>query len=71
MVWPMSFLSRLYMPKKLMIAAWVMVATLSLAMMAQYFWSVDTIRYVMTVVYYLLLDYAWANIRREWQRLED
>ncbi|GGZ27186.1 MULTISPECIES: hypothetical protein [Asticcacaulis] len=67
----MSFLSRLYMPKKLMIAAWVMVATLSLAMMAQYFWAVDTIRYVMTVVYYLLLDYAWANIRREWQRLED
>lgn len=64
-------LSRFLMPKKLMIAAWVMIITLCAAMTFQYYTGMETIRFVMTVFYYLLLDYAWATIRREWRRLED
>lgn len=62
----MSFVQKFWMPKKLLIAAYVMIATMSAAIVFQYFTGFETIKIVKTVVYYLILDYAWATIRREW-----
>ncbi len=62
----MTFLSKLLMPKKLMMAGWIMIATLSLAIVIQYFTGFETARYVKIVFYYLLLDYCWTSFRREW-----
>ena len=62
----MSFVEKLLMPKKLLIAAYVMMATLSLAICAEYFLNFETIRIVKTVAFYLILDYIWTSVRREW-----
>ncbi len=62
----MSFVQKLIMPKKLLIAAYVLMATLSIAICVEYFWHFETIKFVKTVIYYLVLDYVWASVRREW-----
>lgn len=62
----MSFVEKLLMPKKLLIAAYVMMATLSLAICAEYFFNFETIRIVKTIAFYLILDYIWTSVRREW-----
>ena len=62
----MSFVQKLLIPKKLMIAAYVLIATLAIAICVQYFWHFETIKFVKTIVYYLVLDYVWASVKREW-----
>ncbi len=61
----MSFVEKLLMPKKLMIAGWVMIATLFLAICFQYYTGIETVKLVKSVFYYLVLDYIWASIRRD------
>ncbi len=61
----MSIVEKLLMPKKLMIAGWVMIATLFLAICFQYYTGIDTAKLVKSVFYYLVLDYIWASIRRD------
>ncbi len=63
----MSVLNQWLLPKKLTIAAWVMIVTLVLAILIQYTTGFETIRYVRTVVYYLVLDYVWATIKRQFR----
>jgi len=62
----MSFVEKLLMPKKLLIAAYVMMATLAVAICAEYFLHFETIRVVKSVFYYLVLAYIWVSFRREW-----
>jgi hypothetical protein len=62
----MSFPKKLLMPAKLWAAAWVMEIALIVAIAAEYLFSVHTFPYVMTVFYYLLLDYVWTSVKREW-----
>ena len=62
----MSFVEKLLLPKKLLTAAYILMATLVVAIAFEYFTDFETIRFVKTVVIYLLLDYAWATIKREW-----
>jgi len=61
----MSFVEKLLLPKKLMIAGLVMIATLTVAILVQYYTSFETARLVKSVFYYLVLDYIWASVRRE------
>ncbi len=63
----MSILTQWLMPKKLTIAAMVLIITLTVAILIQYTTGFETIRYVRTVVYYLILDYAWATIKRQFR----
>ena len=60
------FLDKLLMPKKLVIAGCVMIAALSVAIGVEWFTGFDTSRYVRVVFFYLLLDYCWATVRRQW-----
>lgn len=62
----MSLVEKLLMPKKLLIAAYVMMATLSLAICVEYFLHWETIRIVKSVFFYLVLDYIWTSVRKEW-----
>jgi hypothetical protein len=62
----MSLVEKLYLPKKLMIAGWVMIATLAAAITVEYYTAFETVRCVKTVFIYLLLDYAWTTLKREW-----
>ncbi|WP_443748615.1 hypothetical protein [Asticcacaulis solisilvae] len=62
----MSLVEKLLMPKKLLIAAYVMMATLSLAICAEYFLHFETFRIVKSVFFYLILDYIWTSVRKEW-----
>ena len=62
----MSFVDKLLMPKKLIIAGWVMILALWVAIAVEYLTDFESIRYVKTVFFYLLLDYAWATVKREW-----
>ncbi|MDC7683611.1 hypothetical protein PQU92_10005 [Asticcacaulis sp. BYS171W] len=66
----MSFAQKLLLPRKIMIAAWVMVATLWLAIAVEHFSAVQTLPFVKTVFFYLLLDYVWASLSREWSNSE-
>lgn len=61
----MSFVEKLYLPKKLLIAGLVMIATLAIAILVQYYTTLETARVVKSVFYYLVLDYIWASVRRE------
>ncbi|HVZ30113.1 MAG TPA: hypothetical protein VG839_06935 [Asticcacaulis sp.] len=62
----MSLLQKLLIPSKLWAAAWVMEIALIIAIGVEYFLGIHTLPYVLTVFYYLLLDYVWTSIRREW-----
>jgi len=61
----MSLVDKLLMPKKLVIAGWVMIATLAICICLQYYTGIETVKLVKTVFYYLVLDYIWASVRRE------
>ena len=62
----MSLVEKILMPKKLLMAAYVMMATLSLAICVEYFLHWETFRVVKSVVFYLVLDYIWTSVRKEW-----
>jgi len=61
----MSFVEKLLLPNKLVIAGLVMIATLAIAILVQYYTAFETTRLVKSVFYYLVLDYIWASVRRE------
>jgi hypothetical protein len=61
----MSLTEKLLMPKKLMIAGLVMIAIRILCIALQYYFDIQTVKLVKTVFYYLVLDYIWTSIRRE------
>ena len=62
----MSFVEKLWFPKKIVIGGWILIATLAIAIGLQVFAHMETFRLVKTVIYYLVLDYAWATVKREW-----
>ncbi len=62
----MSFMQKFLLPKKLLTAAYILMVTLIVAIGYEYFTDFETARFVKTVIIYLLLDYAWATIKREW-----
>lgn len=62
----MAFLQKLLLPKKLRIAAYVLMATLAIASVAEVYFGFHTFPFVRTVAYYLVLDYIWTSIKREW-----
>ncbi|ESQ79613.1 hypothetical protein [Asticcacaulis sp. YBE204] len=66
----MSFVRTLLLPKKILTAAWVMVATLWVAIAVEHFTEVQTLPFVKTVFFYLLLDYVWTSLSREWSKSE-
>lgn len=61
----MSLVDKLLMPRKLEIAGWVMIATLWFCIGFQYYTGIETIKMVKTVFIYLVLDYIWASVKRE------
>ena len=62
----MSLVDKLLLPKKIILAGWIMIATLGIAIPVQYFTGFATAPYVKTVFFYLLLDYCWTTFRREY-----
>ena len=61
----MSLIDKLLMPRRLMIAGLVAIAGLLIATMVQMLTPFDTQPYVRTLLIYLVLDYVWASIKRE------
>jgi hypothetical protein len=61
----MSLIDKLLMPRRLMIAGLIAIAGLIIATMVQFLTPFDTQPYVRTLLIYLVLDYVWASIRRE------
>jgi hypothetical protein len=61
----MSLIDKLFMPRRLMIAGLVAIVGLLIAIAVQFRTSFDTQPYVRTLLIYLVLDYVWASIRRE------
>ncbi|MDV6331818.1 hypothetical protein [Asticcacaulis sp. 201] len=53
------------MPRRLEIAGWVMIAALWLAIGLQYFTGIETVKLVKTVFYFVVLEYIWASVKRE------
>lgn len=61
----MSLADKLIMPKKLLVAAYVMMLTLWVAIGLEYFTDWPTFKLVKTVFYFLVLEYVWTSVRRE------
>jgi len=61
----MSLIDKLLMPRRLMIAGLVAIAGLLIATSVQILTPFDTQPYVRTLLIYLVLDYIWASVRRE------
>jgi hypothetical protein len=61
----MSLMDKLFMPRRLMIAGLVASLGLLIATMVQFTTPFDTQPYVRTLLIYLVLDYVWASIKRE------
>ncbi len=61
----MSLIDKLFMPRRLMIAGLVAIAGLLIATMVQILTPFDTQPYVRTLLIYLVLDYVWASVKRE------
>ncbi len=61
----MSLIDKLFMPRRLMIAGLVAIAGLLIATMVQMLTPFDTQPYVRTLLIYLVLDYVWASVKRE------
>ncbi len=59
----MSLIEQLWLPKKAMLAGWLLIAALIVAIGFQYYTGVETIKFVKTVVWYLVLDYIWTTIK--------
>lgn len=63
----MSFAKSLLMPKKILIAGWVMIIALWVAIAIERLTDVETLPFVRTVFIYLVLDYMWATVYRQWR----
>jgi len=61
----MSLIDKLFMPRRLMIAGLVAIVGLLIATMVQMLTPFDTQPYVRTLLIYLVLDYVWASVKRE------
>ena len=61
----MSLIDKLLMPRRLMIAGLVFIAGLMIAIAVQVSTPFDTQPYVRTLLIYLVLDYVWASVKRE------
>ncbi|CAL4866263.1 hypothetical protein MMA231_00502 [Asticcacaulis sp. MM231] len=61
----MSLVDKLLMPRKLEIAGSVMITTLWFCIGFQYYTGIETIKMVKTVFIYLVLDYIWTSVKRE------
>jgi hypothetical protein len=61
----MSLIDKLLMPRRLMIAGLVAIAGLMIAIAVQVSTPFDTQPYVRTLLIYLVLDYVWASVKRE------
>ena len=61
----MSLIDKLLMPRRLMIAGLVAIGGLLIATMVQLLTPFDTQPYVRTLLIYLVLDYVWASVKRE------
>ncbi len=61
----MSLTEKLLMPRRMMIAGLVAIAGLMIATMVQFLTPFDTQPYVRTLLIYLVLDYVWASVKRE------
>ncbi|MGZ3304893.1 MAG: hypothetical protein ACXU8U_03445 [Asticcacaulis sp.] len=61
----MSLVEKLVMPRRLMIAALVAIITLCVAIGVQVLTRFDTQPYVRTVFIFLVLEYVWASVKRE------
>ena len=61
----MSLIDKLFMPRRLMIAGLVAIVGLLVATMVQMLTPFDTQPYVRTLLIYLVLDYVWASVKRE------
>ncbi|WP_232037012.1 hypothetical protein [Asticcacaulis excentricus] len=55
------------MPKKILIAGWVMIIALWLAIAVERFTDIETLPFVRTIFIYLVLDYMWATFYRQWR----
>jgi len=61
----MSLIDKLLMPRRLMIAGLVAIAGLMIAIGVQVSTPFDTQPYMRTLLIYLVLDYVWASVKRE------
>ena len=61
----MSLTDKLLMPRRLMIAGLVACLGVVIALMVQISTHFDTHPYLRSLLIYLLLDYIWATVRRE------
>lgn len=61
----MSLTDKLLMPRRLMIAGLIACLGVVVALMVQVSTHFDTHPYVRSLMIYLLLDYIWATVRRE------
>ncbi|EGF92581.1 putative membrane protein [Asticcacaulis biprosthecium C19] len=61
----MTLVEKLVKPKRLIIAGCIMSLVLTVAIAVEYYTNFDTIRYVRTAFYFLVLEYIWASVRRE------
>ena len=61
----MPWADKLLLPNKIVTAGWVMIAALTFCIGLQYYFDIQTIKLVKTVFFYLVLDYIWATVKRE------
>jgi hypothetical protein len=61
----MSLTEKLLMPRRLMIAGLVASVGVVIALMVQILTHFDTQPYVRTLLIYLVFDYIWASLKRE------
>jgi hypothetical protein len=61
----MTLVEKLVKPKRLIIAGCIMGFVLAIAILVEFYTDFDTVRYVRTVFYFLILEYVWASVRRE------
>ena len=61
----MSLIDKMFMPRRLMIAGLVAIFGLLIATAVQLLTPFDTLPYVRTLLIYLVLDYVWASVKRE------
>ena len=61
----MSLTEKLLMPRRLTIAVLVAILGVTIALAVQIQTHFDTHPYVRSLLIYLVLDYIWASVRRE------
>ncbi|ESQ77104.1 hypothetical protein [Asticcacaulis sp. AC402] len=61
----MTLVEKLVKPKRLIIAGCIMSLVLVFAIVIEYYTVFDTSRYVRTAFYFLVLEYIWASVKRE------